>query len=89
MIIFLRRFSALLFGLALALPTTAHAQGLALKPFKDELFAYPAVLASEGEAYRVVDYREARDIEPRKLDDLRDLAAIVMDQLQARLVSRI
>jgi AraC-like DNA-binding protein len=33
--------------------------------------------------------RKARAIEPRQLDDLRDLAAIVMDQLQARLVPRI
>ncbi|WP_244478808.1 MULTISPECIES: alpha/beta hydrolase [unclassified Mesorhizobium] len=38
----------------------------ALKPFKDELFAYPAVLSSEkGDRYRVVDYRELRDINER------------------------
>ncbi len=37
-----------------------------LKPFKDELFAYPAVLSSEkGDRYRVVDYREMRDINER------------------------
>jgi pimeloyl-ACP methyl ester carboxylesterase len=37
-----------------------------LKPFKDELFAYPRILASEGDgSYVVVDYREARDINQR------------------------
>ncbi|MBA8906146.1 alpha/beta hydrolase family protein [Aminobacter ciceronei] len=41
----------------------ASAQSLA--PYKDELFAYPAILSSEGEAYRVVDYREMRDINER------------------------
>ncbi|WP_429095551.1 alpha/beta hydrolase family protein [Aminobacter sp. BE322] len=41
----------------------AHAQTLA--PYKDELFAYPSLLSSEGETYRVVDYREARDIDER------------------------
>ncbi|MCF6103339.1 alpha/beta hydrolase [Mesorhizobium muleiense] len=35
-----------------------------LKPFKDDLFAYPAILSSEG-AYAVVDYRELRDINAR------------------------
>ena len=36
-----------------------------LSPFKDELFAYPVLLSSEGDSYRVVDYREARDIDRR------------------------
>lgn len=37
-----------------------------LKPFKDELFAYPAVLSSEkGDRYRIVDYQELRDINER------------------------
>jgi pimeloyl-ACP methyl ester carboxylesterase len=52
-------FSALL---APTLPATA----LTLKPYKDELFAYPAVLSSEkGDLYRVFDYREMRDINQR------------------------
>jgi predicted peptidase len=43
---------------------TASAQSL--QPFKDDLFAYPATLSSEnGGAYRVVDYRETRDINER------------------------
>jgi dienelactone hydrolase len=47
------------FGLS---PATA----LTLKPFKDALFAYPAILSqADGGAYRVVDYREARDINQR------------------------
>jgi hypothetical protein len=37
-----------------------------LQPFKDELFAYPGILSEgTGGAYRVVDYREARDIDRR------------------------
>ncbi len=37
-----------------------------LKPFKDELFAYPAILSeADGGAYRVVDYQEMRDINGR------------------------
>ncbi len=41
-------------------------QSLSLKPFKDELFAYPGILSSDaGGAYTVVDYREARDIDER------------------------
>ena len=55
---------ALLFSALLAptLPATA----LTLKPYKDELFAYPAVLSSEkGDLYRVFDYREMRDINQR------------------------
>ncbi|WP_292400656.1 alpha/beta hydrolase [Mesorhizobium sp.] len=41
-----------------------HANALELKSFKDDLFAYPAFLSSEG-AYTVVDYRELRDINAR------------------------
>lgn len=45
-------------------PFAAHATSL--EPFKDDLFAYPATLASEdGGAYLAVDYREARDIDKR------------------------
>ncbi len=47
----------------LALQGSAGAQ--ALKPFKDDLFAYPKTLSAEGMAYRVIDYREARDIDER------------------------
>jgi hypothetical protein len=48
----------------LALSTPAAA--LTLKPFKDDLFAYPALLSSEkGDLYRVFDYREMRDINQR------------------------
>jgi pimeloyl-ACP methyl ester carboxylesterase len=37
-----------------------------LAPFKDDLFAYPPVLSqSDDGAYRVVDYREMRDINGR------------------------
>jgi hypothetical protein len=37
-----------------------------LKPHKDELFAYPGILDSrDGGAFRVVDYREMRDINGR------------------------
>ncbi len=53
---------ALLFVPALG----AQADAQALKPFKDELFAYPGILSSEaGGAYLVVDYSEARDIDKR------------------------
>lgn len=44
----------------------AHGQTLPLKPFKDDLFAYPGTLSSENNgAYTVVDYRELRDINAR------------------------
>lgn len=49
----------------LLLPAAALAASLQLAPFKDALFAYPALLSSEGTAFRVVDYREARDINQR------------------------
>ncbi|XHM78901.1 alpha/beta fold hydrolase [Mesorhizobium sp. ANAO-SY3R2] len=41
----------------------ADAQNLA--SYKDELFAYPGILSSEGETYRVVDYDEMRDVNGR------------------------
>lgn len=57
---------SLLLALVLALALTSRADAQALKPFKDELFAYPAILSSEaGGAYIVVDYSEARDIDKR------------------------
>jgi hypothetical protein len=50
----------------LAMPMPAEAEGFTLKPFKDELFAYPGILSSaDGGGYSVVDYREARDIDER------------------------
>lgn len=49
---------------ALAGAAVAGAEELA--PFKDRLFAYPATIASElGGEYRIVDYRELRDINGR------------------------
>jgi len=42
---------------------TFPALALELAPFKDRLFAYPPVIEEgDGGAYRVVDYREQRDI---------------------------
>jgi len=52
-------FAALAAGVA-----SADAAGLA--PFKDELFAYPAILSTaDGGDYQVVDYNEIRDINGR------------------------
>lgn len=49
-----------------ALVAGAIAATMQLAPFKDRLFAYPAVLSASGDgAYRVVDYREMRDINGR------------------------
>jgi dienelactone hydrolase len=51
---------------ALLFTIPVSAQSLTLKPFKDDLFAYPALLSSEpNDVYRVVDYRELRDINER------------------------
>lgn len=48
------------------LAVLSSASALTLKPFKDELFAYPGLLAEEdGGARLVVDYREQRDINQR------------------------
>ncbi len=53
----------LIVGIA-AIAAPANAQGL--KPFKDDLFAYPAILGSDGgESYLIVDYRKERDIHQR------------------------
>nr|WP_269930275.1 alpha/beta hydrolase [Aminobacter sp. HY435] len=51
--------------LVLATFVAAPVQAQSLAPYKDDLFAYPAILSSEGETYRVVDYREMRDINER------------------------
>lgn len=58
-----RRFAPA--GLALCL-LAVPAAALELAPYKDRLFALPAMLSeSDGGAYRVVDYREMRDINAR------------------------
>ncbi|MDH6269800.1 putative esterase [Rhizobium sp. SG_E_25_P2] len=45
---------------------TGQASALELKPFKDALFAYPAILASEDNGdFITVDYQEMRDINGR------------------------
>ena len=51
--------------MAFLVAACASAQAQTLKPFKDGLFAYPGILSSEGDAYRVVDYRKERDIHRR------------------------
>src|ERR1700754_5102777 len=46
--------------------SASFADALELKPFKDDLFAYPATLSSgDNGAYTVIDYRELRDINAR------------------------
>ncbi|CAH2403689.1 alpha/beta hydrolase [Mesorhizobium ventifaucium] len=55
---------ALLTSIFFLFSCAAYADVLTLKPFKDDLFAYPTILSSEG-AYTVVDYRELRDINAR------------------------
>jgi len=48
------------------LSVLSSASALTLKPFKDDLFAYPGLLAEEdGGARLVVDYKEMRDINQR------------------------
>src|SRR5690606_38201988 len=57
------RAALLIAGIA-AIAAPANAQ--ALKPFKDDLFVYPAILGSDGgESYLIVDYRKDRDIHQR------------------------
>ncbi|WP_181169801.1 alpha/beta fold hydrolase [Mesorhizobium sp. B2-3-13] len=56
----------LAFLAAIIFPIAAHADALTLKPFKDDVFAYPATLSSDSNgAYTVLDYREMRDINQR------------------------
>jgi pimeloyl-ACP methyl ester carboxylesterase len=56
----------LAFVLSVGLVAAARADPLVLKPYKDDLFAYPAQLSEkDGGAYRVFDYREMRDINGR------------------------
>ncbi len=50
----------------MAFASIAHADTLSLKPYKDDLFAYPATLSSDTNgAYTVLDYHELRDINQR------------------------
>jgi hypothetical protein len=59
------RLRTILFALSI-FATSAAARAAELAPFKDDLFAYPATLSSsDGGDYRVVDYRELRDINER------------------------
>jgi hypothetical protein len=59
----IRRVANLIAAFAL-LTLPASAQSLA--PYKDDLFAYPATLSeADGGVYRVVDYREMRDVNER------------------------
>jgi hypothetical protein len=58
------RSSLLPFLVLLAVLQPARAQ--MLSPFKDDLFAYPATLTEKDNgAYKVVDYRELRDVNER------------------------
>ena len=46
--------------------SAVYANALELKPYKDDLFAYPATLSSsDNGAHMVIDYREMRDINAR------------------------
>lgn len=57
---------ALLASVLLLFPGAVAARADALKPFKDDLFAYPATLSSgDNGAYTVIDYQEMRDINAR------------------------
>ncbi len=55
------------FLVALALfPGLAGAEAILIKPYKDRLFSYPAVLASADRgSYLKVDYKKARDLHQR------------------------
>jgi hypothetical protein len=59
------RLRSILLALSVLAAYTAARAG-ELAPFKDELFAYPATLSSADSGdYRVIDYREMRDINGR------------------------
>ena len=60
----MRRIVSATLAITFALSLPAHAEQL--KPFKDKLFAYPAVLAtSDNGAHVTIDYQEMRDINGR------------------------
>ena len=74
------RFRYALFASALVLfPGGVAARADALKPFKDDLFAYPATLSSaDNGAYTIIDYQELRDINARdQVPERRALAKYV------------
>ncbi|MBB6012580.1 dienelactone hydrolase [Aquamicrobium lusatiense] len=55
-----------LLSLLLLAAFPASARSATLKPYKDDLFAYPALLSGKpGDRYLVVDYQEMRDINGR------------------------
>ncbi|WP_235679290.1 alpha/beta hydrolase [Aquibium microcysteis] len=56
----------LLIAACASLAATVAVSAEPLKPHKDDLFAYPGILESRDDgAYRIVDYREMRDINGR------------------------
>lgn len=60
------RLSRFVLALLLAATASVRAEDGTLKPYKDDLFAYPALLSSaDNGAYAVVDYQEQRDINKR------------------------
>lgn len=62
----MRRVFVPLLSLLLLAAFPASARSAALKPYKDDLFAYPALLSGKpGDRYLVVDYQEMRDINGR------------------------
>lgn len=64
--VFVARLVVLLLAVSAAAAPVSASQPLRLAPFKDDLFAYPGLLESrDNGAYRVVDYREMRDINGR------------------------
>jgi pimeloyl-ACP methyl ester carboxylesterase len=66
--------------LALLAVVPASAGSLTLKPYKNDLFAYPAELSNgDGGRYRVIDYREMRDINGRDQIPERRVSAKYVD----------
>ena len=60
----MRRSLIAVAALVVALPVAA--QGVQLAPYKDRMFALPKVIESrDGGDYRLVDYREGRDVNGR------------------------
>lgn len=62
----LRAMTACSLAVAVGVMPSGPAIAQTLTPFKDDLFAYPAILSEkDGGDYRVVDYRELRDVNER------------------------
>jgi hypothetical protein len=60
------KYRFLLAVAAVVLLIAGDAGAFELKPFKDRLFSYPSILQSaDGGDYRIVDYKELRDINGR------------------------